>query len=103
MHFGNLETAALRPYGVATGNTLILRSLLLFFQFMQPKDKWDIPLKNIDAHEDDGKLKLTCEFWKPQVQGRWYKDKEELFIGKFVFSIKLLYPLMVFLDVGNRT
>ena len=54
-----------------------------FFPYTQPKDKWDIPLENKDAHEDDGKLKLTCEFWKPQVQSRWYKDKEELFIGEF--------------------
>jgi len=46
-----------------------------------PKDRWDTPLVNIDAHEDDGKLKLTCQFWKPNVQSRWYKDKEELFIG----------------------
>jgi len=46
-----------------------------------PKDKWEVELQPINAHEDDGKLKLSCVFWKPSVQGRWYKDKEELFIG----------------------
>jgi len=40
-----------------------------------PKDKWDIPLENKDAHEDDGKLKLTCEFWKPQVQSDGTRTK----------------------------